>query len=208
MNAWHISKKAFTLGREGKNMAKTKQPTDIYVYQMKITLEDSKPPIWRRIQVTSASTLYRFHKILQVVMGWSDYHLHEFIIDDRHYGEPSPDYDFKMNNERTVKLGQVVSEEGAKFAYIYDFGDYWYHKILVEKILPLESDKCYPVCLKGKRACPPEDCGGIWGYYDFLKAIQNSDHPEHEHMLEWIGGSFDPEAFDLDEINRRLEKIR
>jgi hypothetical protein len=190
------------------NMTKIKQPMDIYVYQMKVTLEDSKPPIWRRIHVTSATTLYKLHKILQVVIGWSDYHLHEFIIDEMHYGEPSPDYDFKMNNEKTVKLGQVVSEEGAKFAYIYDFGDYWYHKILVEKILPLEPDKRYPICIKGKRACPPEDCGGIWGYYDFLKTIQNPNHPEHDHMLKWVGGSFDPEAFNLDSINQGLRKIR
>jgi hypothetical protein len=189
-------------------MAKIRQPVNIYVYQMKITLEDSKLPIWRRIQITNATSLYRLHKILQVVMGWSDYHLHKFIIDETHYGEPSLDYDFKMKNDKTVKLGQAVSEEGAKFAYIYDFGDYWYHKILVEKILPLELDKHYPICLKGKHACPPEDCGGIWGYYDFLKMIQDPKNPEHEHMLEWVGGSFDPETFDLDEINQKLRKIR
>ncbi|HEY9206242.1 MAG TPA: plasmid pRiA4b ORF-3 family protein [Candidatus Methanoperedens sp.] len=189
-------------------MAKTKQPVDIHVYQMKLTLEDIKPPIWRRIQVTSATSLYRLHKILQVVMGWDDYHLHEFIINDMHYGEPSPDYMFKMKNDKTVKVGQAVSEEGAKFTYIYDFGDSWNHKILVEKILPIEPDKKYPICLKGKRACPPEDCGGVGGYYEFLEAIQNPNNPEHEDMLEWVGGSFDPEAFDLDKINRRLMEIR
>ena len=189
-------------------MIKVKQPADIYAYQMKVTLEDSKPPIWRRIQVTSATALYRLHKILQEVMGWSDYHLHEFIIDNMHYGEPSQDYAFKMKNDKTMKLDQVISAEGTKFAYIYDFGDNWYHKILVEKILPLEADKHYPICLKGKRACPPEDCGGIHGYYGFVDAIQNPNHPEHDDMLEWVGGSFDPEAFDLDEINQKLRKIR
>jgi hypothetical protein len=189
-------------------MAKIEQPTDINVYQMKVTLEDISPPIWRRIQVTSATTLYGLHKILQVAMDWSGAHLHQFVIDGIHYGEPSPDYSFKMKNEKTVKLSQVVSGENTKFYYEYDFGDSWYHKILVEKILPLEPDKHYPICLKGKRACPPEDCGGIGGYYEFLEVIRNPDHPEHEHMLEWAGGSFDPEAFDLDKINRRLEKIR
>jgi len=189
-------------------MIKVKQPADIYAYQMKVTLEDSKPPIWRRIQVTSATALYRLHKILQVVMGWSDYHLHEFIIDNMHYGEPSQDYAFKMKNDKTMKLGQVISGEGTKFAYIYDFGDNWYHKILVEKILPLEPDKHYPICLKGKRACPPEDCGGIHGYYGFVDAIQHPNHLEHDDMLEWVGGSFDPEAFDLNEINQKLRKIR
>ncbi len=188
-------------------MAKTKQPADIYVYQIKVTIADIKPPIWRRVQVTSATSLYRFHEILQIVMGWSDYHLHEFIIDETHYGEPSPDYIFKMRNDKTVKLGQVVSEEDAKFEYIYDFGDSWHHKILVEKILPIEPDKKYPICLKGKRACPPEDCGGVSGYYEFLEAIQDPDNPEHEDMLDWAGGSFDPEAFDPDEVNQKLRNV-
>jgi hypothetical protein len=189
-------------------MAKIKQPVNIYAYQMKVTLEDISPPIWRRIQVTSATTLYRLHKILQVVMGWSESHLHQFIVDETHYGEPHPDYSFKMKNEKTVKLSQVVSGEKTKFYYEYDFGDSWYHKILIEKILPLEPDKHYPICLKGKRACPPEDCGGISGYYDFLKTIQDPAHPEHDHMLEWVGGSFDPEAFDLDDINQKLRRTR
>ena len=190
------------------NTAKIKQSTDIHVYQMKITLEDSKPPIWRRIQVSSTVTLYRFHMILQVVMGWSNYHLHEFNIDGLHYGEPSPDNEYKVRNEKTVKLSQVISKEGAKFAYIYDFGDDWYHKILVEKILQPESDKHYPICIKGTRACPPEDCGGIGGYYDFLEIIKNPDDPDHGQMLEWVGGSYDPEAFGLDNINQQLRKIK
>ncbi len=189
-------------------MAKIKQPADIYTYQTKVTLEDIKPLIWRRIQVTSATSLYRFHKILQTVMGWSDSHLHQFIIDDEHYGESHPDYSFRMVNEKNVRLNQVVLEDKTKFYYEYDFGDSWYHKILVEKILPIEPDKQYPVCIKGKRACPPEDCGGVSGYYEFLEAIQDPDNPEHEHMLEWAGGSFDPEAFGLDEINQKLRIIR
>ena len=188
--------------------AKIKQPADIYVYQMRIALEDISPPIWRRIQVTSDTTLGKLHRILQIIMGWSDYHLHEFIIDEIHYGEPDPDSMFEVKKEKNVKLSKVILREGAKFTYIYDFGDYWRHKILVEKILPLKPDTKYPICIKGKRACPPEDCGGVGGYYDFLKVIQDPENPEHEDMLEWAGGSFDPEAFDLDEINRLLGEIR
>src|SRR3989304_2463809 len=184
--------------------AKTKQPADIYVYQMRIALEDISPPIWRRIQVTSDTTLGKLHRILQIIMGWSDYHLHEFIIDNIHYGEPDPDSMYKVEKEKNVKLSKVILREGAKFTYIYDFGDYWRHKILVEKILPLKPDTKYPICIKVKRACPPEDCGGTSGYYKFLKVIQDPENPEHEDMLEWAGGSFDPEAFDLDEINRLL----
>jgi len=107
-----------------------------------------------------------------------------------------------------VKLKDVVSREKAKFIYEYDFGDGWEHELLVEKILPPTAGQRYPICLKGKRACPPEDVGGIWGYADFLEAIQDPNNPDHEDLLEWIGGSFDPEAFDLEEINRRLQKIR
>ncbi len=192
----------------GVNMVKIIQPTDLHVYQMKVTLEDISPPIWRRIQVANDTTLGRLHRILQVIMGWSDYHLHEFIIGGVSYGVPDKESMSDMKSEKNVRLSQVVSGEGTKLTYIYDFGDYWRHKILVERILPPEPNTRYPICIKGKRACPPEDCGGPGGYYEFLEAIQDPNHPEHEDMLEWIGGSFDPEAFDLDEINSRLGKIR
>ena len=189
-------------------MTSSKQPTEPCVYQIKVTLKGSKPPIWRRIQVTSDTTLGKLHRILQVVMGWEDYHLHQFIIGGAYYGEPHPDYGFEMKDEREVKLNQVVSGEKSRFTYEYDFGDSWEHELLVEKILPLEEGKHYPVCLKGKRACPPEDCGGIWGYYNLLEAIQNPNHPEHEELLEWVGEGFDPEEFDLDGINQVLKKIK
>jgi hypothetical protein len=189
-------------------MAKIKQPADVYIYQMKVTLEEISPPIWRRIQVTNNTTLGKLHRILQIIMGWSDYHLHEFIIDGVSYGVPDKEGMFEVKNEKNVRLNQIVSKEQTRFTYIYDFGDYWQHKILCEKILPLELDMLYPKCIKGKRTCPPEDCGGVGGYYDFLEAIQSPNHPEHDEMLEWAGGSFDPEAFDLDEINRLLGKIR
>jgi len=188
------------------DMTKIKKPTNVNVYQMKVTLEDISPPIWRRIQVTNDTTLGRLHRILQTIMGWSDYHLHEFVIDGVSYGVP--DKETMFENEKNVRLSQVVSEEKTKFTYIYDFGDYWQHKILIEKILPLEPDIQYPICIKGKRTCPPEDCGGAGGYEEFIETIQDPDHPEHDEMLEWAGGSFDPEAFDIEEINRELRKIR
>lgn len=189
-------------------MTKIKQLGDVYVYQMKVTLEDISPPIWRRIQVTNDTTLDKLHRILQMIMGWSNYHLHEFVIGEVSYSVPDKESMFEVKNEKNVRLSQVVSKEQTKFSYIYDFGDYWRHKILIEKILPLEPDTQYPICIKGKRSCPPEDCGGVGGYYDFLQTIQDPNHPEHDETLEWVGGSFDPEAFDIDEINRELEKIR
>jgi hypothetical protein len=192
-------------------MPAPKQTPKADIYQIKVTLEYSKPPIWRRIQVAGDVNLRKLHRILQEVMGWSDYHLHQFIVGEAYYGEPHPDYEgfgFQIRDEKRVKLGQIVPGEKFKFFYEYDFGDSWGHQLLVEKILPPEPGIQYPRCLKGKRACPPEDVGGVWGYEGFLEAIRDPDHPEHDDMLEWIGGEFDPEAFDLDEINAALERIR
>jgi len=186
-------------------------PTDVPIYQIKVTLDDSKPPIWRRILVRSDITLGELHDILQaVMMGWADYHLHQFIVGETYYGVPDPDYEgfLEMHDESRVRLNQIVTGEGFKFRYEYDFGDSWLHNLLVEKVLPPESGQQYPVCIKGKGACPPEDVGGIWGYYMFLEAIQDPNHPEHEDYLEWVGGDFDPEAFDLDEVNQALRALR
>ena len=181
----------------------------VQIYQIKVTLKGSKPPIWRRIQVPCNITLAELHRILQAVMGWWDYHLHQFIVGRTYYGVPHPDYyDYmEMRDESQVRLNQIA-DEGSKFVYEYDFGDSWEHVLLVEKVLEPEPDRQYPVCIKGRGACPPEDVGGIWGYYSFLEAIQDADHPEHEDYLEWIGGEFDPEAFDLDEVNERLRALR
>jgi hypothetical protein len=190
-------------------MARAKRPADVQIYQIKVTLEDSKPPIWRRILVRSDVNLEVLHYTLQVVMGWTNSHLHQFIVGQTFYGEPHPDYEdfMEMRDERRVRLNQIAADEGFKFRYEYDFGDSWMHHLVVEKVLPPEPEQHYPVCIKGKRACPPEDVGGIWGYYGFLEAIQDPDHPEHEDYLEWIGGEFDPEAFDLDEINEALRTL-
>jgi len=140
-------------------------------------------------------------------MGWTNSHLHQFIVGQTYFGEPYPDYGFEMHDERDVRLNQIA-DEGARFVYEYDFGDSWEHILLVEKVLEPEPGQQYPVCIKGKRACPPEDVGGVWGYYGFLEAIQDPDHPEHEDYLEWIGEDFDPEAFDLDAVNAALRALQ
>jgi hypothetical protein len=189
-------------------MPRTKRPTDRVVYQIKVTLRGSKPPIWRRFQVASDTSLVQLHRILQCVMGWEDYHMHQFIVGGVTYGNADMMEDFDTVDEKTVTLDQIVRREKFKFIYEYDFGDSWEHELLIEKILPLEEGKAYPVCLTGKRACPPEDCGGIWGYSDFLEAIQDPEHPEHEEMLDWAGGEFDPVAFDLREVNAELKELK
>ena len=188
-------------------MPRTQPSSDVSVYQLKVTLRDSKPPIWRRIQVTSDTRLAVLHRVLQVVMGWEGAHLHQFMAHGRYYGTPHPDFGFEVQNEQQVSVQQVVSRPKDKLIYEYDFGDSWEHELLVEKILPLEAGKRYPLCLMGKRACPPEDCGGIWGYASLLEALRDPEHPEHDEMVDWVGGEFDPEAFDLDEINRELQNL-
>lgn len=182
----------------------------VEICQIKVTLRDSHPPIWRRIQVRSDTTLAKLHRILQRVMGWEDAHLHQFVIREERYGVPDEEDvgPRKTRDERKYKLSDVVLGERSQFRYDYDFGDNWQHVLLVEKTFPPEEGVRYSVCLAGTRACPPEDVGGLSGYENFLEAINNPDHPEHDEYLEWIGGEFDPEAFDIDEVNRLLRAMR
>ena len=183
-------------------------PTPKSIYQIKVTLNDSKRPIWRRVLVEDTTTLSKLHTILQTVMGWTDSHLHQFIIDEKFYGEPDDEFsDIEVKNEKRYHLNQFVEHKGFKFIYEYDFGDSWEHTILVEAILPAEKGAFYPRCIEGKRACPPEDVGGVWGYEDFQKVIANPKDPEYDEMMEWIG-SFDPERFNLDAVNEGLRHPR
>lgn len=172
-------------------------------YIMRVTLQGSKPPIWRRFQVDSKMTLGELHEVPQIAMGWTDTHLHRFTISGIQYGEPLPELDLFFEDEKSITLDQVVNQPGDTFGYEYDFGDGSEHQIKVEKIVPLSIS--YPECLAGIRACPPEDCGGIWGYHNFLLAISDPRHEDYDHLLEWIGGSFDPELFDLDSTNEMLQ---
>ncbi len=192
-------------------MANLKPREDGNVYQLKVTLKYLRPPIWRRLQVSNNVTLQKLRNILQDAMGWYGGHLHQFTIQGANYGEPDPQYEgmgMEMKNEKRFRLDQVVSAPKSKFIYEYDFGDSWMHEILVEKILPPEKGIRSPVCLAGARACPPEDCGGVGGYANLLEAINDPGHPEHEDLLEWVGGGFDPEAFDLVHINARMGALR
>jgi hypothetical protein len=188
-------------------MDMAKKPTQIY--QLKVTLDHTHPPIWRRILVPGSATLLKLHDILQIVMGWEDYHLHMFTIDGEIYGNPEQDKYGELGalNEANYKLSQLIQREGQRFEYEYDFGDSWDHTLLVEKTLPPQEGARYPTCLKGKRACPPEDVGGVPGYQNFLEAIGDPRHAEHLSYLEWIGGEFDPEDFDLEAVNAGLRSM-
>jgi hypothetical protein len=184
-----------------------KKPTQIY--QIKVTLDDTHPPIWRRILAPGNTTLLKLHDILQIVMGWEDYHLHMYTIEGLIYGDPADDEygDRSTLDEACYKLSQVIYDEGQRFTYEYDFGDSWDHTLLVEKILPPAEGVRYAHCLKGKRKCPPEDVGGVRGYENLLEAIRDPSHNEHDEYLVWVGGEFDPESFNLEEINARLRSM-
>ncbi|NDJ26280.1 recombinase family protein [Nostoc sp. B(2019)] len=191
---------------EQPTMASRKSASNQTIYQLKITLKNIRPPIWRRIQVLSSTTLQQLHLIVQEVMGWDNYHMHQFSIAGIDYGQPEPE--FNVRSEKTVILRQVVKGEKSKFFYTYDFGDSWEHEILVEKELPSTPDTNYPVCITGKRACPPEDCVGSWGYAELLEIITSPSHPEYEERMEWVGESFNPDTFDINEVNQRLRKFQ
>jgi len=178
------------------------------VYQLKITLKDFRPPIWRRVLVPGSADLYRLHWVVQIAMGWTNSHLHQFIIDGEYYSIPSEDDWEAVKDERRLTLAQIAPAARRKFVYEYDFGDSWEHEILVEKILPPDPAVKHAVCLDGRRACPPEDVGGVWGYAEFLEAIRNPEHEEHDSYLEWIGGDFDPDEFDVDAVNAELRRLR
>jgi len=177
------------------------------VYQFKITLKDINPLIWRRIQVPKTCTFWDFHVAIQDSMGWFDGHLHEFEINNPLtglkilIGIPEEEFaDYKVLPGWKIKIADYFLKENKSANYIYDFGDNWRHKITLEKILPKENNVTYPLCVKGERACPPEDCGGTYGYEDFLKIIGDPDDEQHEEKLEWIGGEFNPEHFDPNEV--------
>jgi hypothetical protein len=181
------------------------------VYQFRIDLLGIRPPIWRRIQIPETYTFWGLHLAIQDSMGWGNCHLHEFIVNDPITGlelsigiksEDDTD-DFFTDDvipEQKCKISKIFSEENPEAYYIYDFGDYWKHLIVLEKILPKEKDTDYPRCIAGRRACPPEDCGGVWMYSEMLKVIKKPIHPRREEILQYLGTGFDPEHFDPKEV--------
>lgn len=178
---------------------------DFECYQLKITLNHIKPVIWRRFIVDSNIKLPDLHKIIQTVMGWTNSHLHQFAKDRKFYSEPEEDSYSKYIDYRKIRLNQIVANEKESFSYEYDFGDGWEHEIVLEKILKNHKQK-YPVCIDGKRNCPPEDCGGPFGYENLIDALADSRHEDHSEMMEWIGGGFDAEYFDIEEVNEMLKE--
>lgn len=184
------------------------------VHRIKVTLQGSRPPIWRRLEVPSGSTLQRLHHIIQAAFGWEDYHMWAFETPGNRYGADRygiADSDLGIRSAASKRLNQTVPRIGDKLRYTYDFGDNWEHDIVVEAIADAEPGTAYPRCLTGRRACPPEDCGGIGGYEYLVEILADPTHEEHEERLEWLGLSsaeeFDPTAFDVTEVNNALSDL-
>ncbi len=188
----------------------TPSATAASIYQLHISLRNLKPAIWRRVLVPGSATFEKLHQIIQFAMGWDDSHLHDFTVGKTSYGVPDkqfPDMAPVVSEKRTT-LSAALALSVKSFSYLYDFGDGWEHNVKVEKILVADPSQRYPVCLDGANACPPEDIGGPPGYADFVYAISDPAHPEHEEMLEWCGDDFDPFAFDLEAVNADLKHLK
>ncbi|MCF6299877.1 MAG: plasmid pRiA4b ORF-3 family protein [Proteobacteria bacterium] len=179
------------------------------IYQIQIALKGSKPKIWRRIQIPADLLLSDFHKILQTTMGWMNAHLHHFIQGDAFYTQKMADdpfwHDINNIDYKSVKVLDLLKMERQKIIYEYDFGDGWEHEIILEKILPVDDGIDYPICLEGKMNCPPEDCGGVWGYANMIDILAQPEHEEFNHYLEWVGKEFDPGYFDSAVVNQMLK---
>lgn len=193
-----------TIPRQSANrpMTGVRKPAAKGVLSLKVTLRNTKPPIWRRILVPGSMTLADLHIAIQIVMGWHACHLHEFDVAGERYGDPSTTDE--VADERRLTLNIVVKAGITRFAYTYDFGDDWEHAILIEKAPPAHAATAYPACIAGKRNCPPEDSGGTWGYAELLEILADPAHPQHEEQLEWLGCSFDPEAFSVADADTLL----
>lgn len=191
-------------------MARKTRASQPAAYVLKVTLMETDPAIWRRLRVAGDTTLTRLDRIIQTAIGWTNSHLHTFTAGGVVYAQPDPEWD--VRDERRVRLAQIVKQAGEAFVYEYDMGDSWEHQVLVEQV-GVEWDGAEgPMCLAGERACPPEDSGGVPGYYEKLECLRNPRHPEYREIKNWIegmtGGPFDPAVFDLDRVNAALGKRR
>jgi hypothetical protein len=187
-------------------MAKVIPIRPTQVYQLKVTLKGSKPPIWRRILVEPDVKLPDLHRIIQTGMGWTNSHLHHFTDGREFYAEPSDDDFMPVRDYRKIRLNKLLQYEKQSIRYIYDFGDNWEHEILLEKILPRDAGLQYPHCVTGKRHCPPEDCGGFWRYQELLEILADPADPDYQELVSWVGHDFDPEYFSVHDVNVCLRR--
>ncbi|HLW00109.1 MAG TPA: plasmid pRiA4b ORF-3 family protein [Ktedonobacterales bacterium] len=191
-----------------RKRGKTRAVLGPVAYQLHVALQGIEPPIWRQVSIPGQLSLYGLHECLQVVMGWQNYHLHQFLIGETIYTEPSDEWEFEVKDDRRARLERVAPPPGGSFVYTYDFGDNWKHQITVEAIVLRHDWSRIPWCLDGKRACPPEDCGSVSGYAQLLEALGNRRHPDHRRLREWVGPHYDPEVFSLQAVNSALAVLQ
>lgn len=176
-------------------------------YRLRVTLLDVRPPVWRELLLPGDLTLRDLHEVLQIAIGWTDSHLHFFEQGSRKWSNPDDeldaDGDMAVDDEGEITLRKLCSTKKVGVRYEYDFGDGWEHELRFE---PANVPVRVPSCTAGARACPPEDVGGPYGYVEFLAAIADPKHEEYDELIEWVGGSFDPEAFDLTQVNKDLAR--
>jgi hypothetical protein len=208
----HVSRgrpnKGTETGPSGPRSVKARSKVD-QILQLKVTLAEVEPVVWRRLLVPAEMTLAKLHSALQPAMGWTNSHLHCFEVAGRRIGmvgveEDSPE----LEDERRIRLASVLPGKGASLLYQYDYGDDWEHLVEVEDVTRPDRRLSYPLCIAGARACPPEDCGGPLGYQELVTALANPKHPEHDQVLTWLGGHFDPGSFDANAVNRMLREGR
>jgi hypothetical protein len=188
----------------------------VSAHHLKITLLQVKPAVWREVLVPSDLRLDRLHQVIQIVMGWEEEHMHEFIVgrrarEARHFGTPNPDFDLGLGpsteNEKQFTLQALAPGKGDEFRYWYDFGDDWMHSIVVKAIGEAPAEQGLPVCVKATGACPPEDCGGPPGYAHLQEALADPAHPEHADMRDWLGDEWEPSPPDLSAVNLELASL-
>ena len=178
------------------------------IYKLKVTLLGVRPTVWRRLEVPAGLSLLELHRVIQAAFGWTDSHLHQFLHRGALYGAPDREFGMPMGSERGTRIEDLLERPKDRLLYEYDFGDSWEHDVVLEEVAEAQAALRYPRVVAGKRACPPEDVGGSSGYADFVEAITDAGHDEHDSMLMWVGGHFDPEAFDLVAVNDRVPKKR
>ena len=182
----------------------TQRQTEPLIYEVQVTLTQIEPSIWRRFTVPASIHLDQFHEALLAVMGWFGGHLYEFRVRGESYGDPDTLGDPAVAPDSAMMLAHAVHRRKGTFYYVYDWGDEWWHQIKLWDYRPMAPNETVPTLLDGARACPPEDVGGVWGYTEFLEAVQDPTHPEHDEMLNWVGEDWDPEHFDRALLQRRL----
>jgi hypothetical protein len=183
----------------------TASPADA-IATLRIEIKYIEPLVWRRVAVRTSMNLKALHTVIQAAMGWLDYHLWEFVIDEHKYGIPDPDRPH-VKNGATTQLAAILASGITEFGYVYDFGDNWEHRIVVEETSIAEAGAKYPCFLGGERCCPPEDCGGPPGYFDFIENIAGKNSKKAKEALDWYGGPFDPDDIDEGQIKITLGRI-